>query len=163
MTDITKQLAEALELAIQPHGVALLSSPPQDAWIARGVADKARAALAAYRAQQSKQTEGIAELPEPDGYAGRDYYERLATSLLPADKLLPENARFTAKQLQAYGKAKRREALDDARKPLTVDEIRGLVAEAGLDWHNGWAVGEDSVNRYLNLARAIEAAHNIKD
>jgi hypothetical protein len=41
---------------------------------------------------------------------------------------------------------------------LTDEAIREAIDDNGLDWHNGWTVGEDSVNRYLNLARAIEAA-----
>jgi hypothetical protein len=41
---------------------------------------------------------------------------------------------------------------------LTVEFIREATDDNGLDWHNGWTVGDDSVNRYLNLARAIEAA-----
>jgi hypothetical protein len=40
---------------------------------------------------------------------------------------------------------------------LTVEFIREAIDDNGLDWHNGWTVGDDSVNRYLNLARAIEA------
>ena len=48
------------------------------------------------------------------------------------------------------------------RKPLTVEKIREAVEDSNLDWHNGWTVGdEDSVNRYLNFARAVEAAHGI--
>lgn len=45
-----------------------------------------------------------------------------------------------------------------AGQVLTLDEVRESVHEAGLDWHNGWTVGEDAENRYLNLCRAIEAA-----
>lgn len=45
-----------------------------------------------------------------------------------------------------------------AGQVLTLDEVRESVHEAGLDWHNGWTMGEDAENRYLNLCRAIEAA-----
>lgn len=45
-----------------------------------------------------------------------------------------------------------------AGQVLTLDEVRESVHEAGLDWHNGWTMGEDAENRYLNLCRAIEQA-----
>jgi hypothetical protein len=45
-----------------------------------------------------------------------------------------------------------------AGQVLTLDEVRESVHEAGLDWHNGWTMGEDAENRYLNLCRAVEAA-----
>lgn len=45
-----------------------------------------------------------------------------------------------------------------AGQVLTLDEVRESVHEAGLDWHNGWTMGEDAENRYLNLCRAIESA-----
>lgn len=48
-----------------------------------------------------------------------------------------------------------------AAEPLTVDAVRDLIDDAGLDWHNGWTVGEDSTNRYLSLCRAVERAHGI--
>ena len=49
-----KQAIEAMELALSSHGIQLLSSPPQDAWIARGVSEKLRAAIAALTAQAGK-------------------------------------------------------------------------------------------------------------
>lgn len=48
-----------------------------------------------------------------------------------------------------------------AAKPLNVDAVRDLIDGAGLDWHNGWTIGDDATNRYLDLARAIERAHGI--
>jgi hypothetical protein len=54
-----------------------------------------------------------------------------------------------------------REAVEQPRREwqgLTVEFIREAIDDNGLDWHNGWTVGDDSVNRYLNLARAIEQA-----
>lgn len=47
------------------------------------------------------------------------------------------------------------------REPMSVDAIRDAIDDAGMDWHNGWTVGEDSENRYLNLCRAIERHHGI--
>ena len=40
------ELVNVLKLALASHGVVLTSDPPQDAWKANGVADKARAAIA---------------------------------------------------------------------------------------------------------------------
>jgi hypothetical protein len=48
-----------------------------------------------------------------------------------------------------------------ARAPLPASDVIELIDDAGLDWHAGWTVGEDSVNRYLQLARGIERAHGI--
>jgi hypothetical protein len=39
------ELLEALQLALSAHGRMLLSDPPQDAWKAYGVEEKARAAI----------------------------------------------------------------------------------------------------------------------
>jgi chromosome segregation ATPase len=41
-----QELLEALKLALSAHGVMLLSDPPQEAWKAYGVEQKARAAIA---------------------------------------------------------------------------------------------------------------------
>lgn len=46
-----KQAIEAMELALSSHDVQLLSYPPQDAWIARGVSEKLRTAISALAAQ----------------------------------------------------------------------------------------------------------------
>ena len=46
--------------------------------------------------------------------------------------------------------------------PLTDEQIVDLVRDVGLDWQSGWTL-EDDPNRYLLLARAIEAAHEIKE
>lgn len=53
-----------------------------------------------------------------------------------------------------------------APQPLTVEAIRECIDEVDLDWERGWSLEDDdgnSVNRYLNLARAIERAHGIKE
>lgn len=47
------------------------------------------------------------------------------------------------------------------RKPLTAMEVYDVVHDADLDWHTGFALGEDE-NRFVVFARAIEAAHQIK-
>ena len=48
------------------------------------------------------------------------------------------------------------------RKPLTAMEVYDVVHDADLDWHTGFALGEDE-NRFVVFARAIEAAHGIKE
>ena len=49
------------------------------------------------------------------------------------------------------------------RNPLTDEEIRDAVRESDLDWHQGWTLDDDEPNRFISLARAIEAAHFIKE
>ena len=49
-----------------------------------------------------------------------------------------------------------------AREPLTDEQIVDAVREAGLDWHQGWTLDEDEPNRFIQFARALEAAHGIK-
>jgi hypothetical protein len=48
------------------------------------------------------------------------------------------------------------------RKPLTNEEICDAVRESDIDWHQGWTLDDDEPNRFMSLARAIEAAHGIK-
>jgi hypothetical protein len=42
---VNAELLEALKLALSAHGRMLLSDPPQDAWKAQGVEEKARTAI----------------------------------------------------------------------------------------------------------------------
>jgi hypothetical protein len=42
---VNAELLEALRLALESHGRMLMSDPPQDAWKAYGVEEKARAAI----------------------------------------------------------------------------------------------------------------------
>ena len=49
------------------------------------------------------------------------------------------------------------------RKPLTDEQIWDEVKAADLDWQTGWSLDEDASNRYITFARAIEAAHGIKE
>lgn len=49
------------------------------------------------------------------------------------------------------------------QRPLTDEEIWDEVKAADLDWQTGWSLDEDASNRYITFARAIEAAHGIKD
>jgi hypothetical protein len=45
--EVIAELLEALQLALSAHGRMLMSDPPQDAWKAQGVEEKARAAIRA--------------------------------------------------------------------------------------------------------------------
>ena len=47
----------------------------------------------------------LTPLPEPDGWAGRDYYHRPATTLADISKFELEQARYTADQMHAYSDA----------------------------------------------------------
>ena len=44
-------------------------------------------------------------LPEPDGWAGRDYYHRPATTFADVSKFELEQARYTADQMREYSDA----------------------------------------------------------
>ena len=44
-------------------------------------------------------------LPEPDGWAGKDWYHRPATTLADISKFELEQARYTADQMHAYSDA----------------------------------------------------------
>ena len=44
---VNAELLGALQLALSAHGRMLMSDPPQDAWKAQGVEEKARAAIRA--------------------------------------------------------------------------------------------------------------------
>ena len=45
-------------------------------------------------------------LPEPDGWVGKDYYHRPATTLADISKFELEQARYTADQMRDYYDAK---------------------------------------------------------
>jgi hypothetical protein len=49
---LNAELLEALKLALSSHSVMLLSDPPQEAWKAYGVEQKARAAIAKAEGEQ---------------------------------------------------------------------------------------------------------------
>jgi hypothetical protein len=52
-------------------------------------------------------------------------------------------------------------AAPTARQPLTTDQIVDAVRDADLDWHSGWVIGDEAVNCFETLVRAVEAAHGI--
>ncbi|UGA37884.1 hypothetical protein JOS77_28765 [Chromobacterium haemolyticum] len=53
MTELEKQLLEALKLALSSHGQILLTNPPQEAWQHNRVDEICRAAIAAAEAAQA--------------------------------------------------------------------------------------------------------------
>ena len=56
-------------------------------------------------------------LPEPDGWAGRDYYHRPATTLADISKFELEQARYTADQMREYA---------DAENAALTEQVRVL-------------------------------------
>ena len=54
-------------------------------------------------------------LPEPDGWAGRDYYHRPATTLSDISKFKLEQARYTAEQMHEYAAAVSAAEIDKLR------------------------------------------------
>lgn len=70
-------------------------------------------------------------LPEPDGWAGKDYYHRPATTL--SDIIFaPEQARYTADQMHAYSDAENAtlteqvRVLREALEYVLLDEPTGI-------------------------------------
>ena len=68
---------------------------------------------------------------------------------------------FPAKAYQIFEREQPLYTTPPQRKPLTAMEVYDVVHDADLDWHTGFALGEDE-NRFVVFARAIEAAHGIK-
>lgn len=64
---------------------------------------------------------------------------------------------------QGLGYLQRHLTSPPSRRPLTDEEIWDEVKAADLDWQTGWSLDEDASNRYITFARAIEAAHGIKE
>lgn len=53
-------------------------------------------------------------------------------------------------------------AAPQRRKPLTEEQCRDMVKDAGLDWQRGYLL-DDPANRYDDLIRAVERKHEIGD
>lgn len=86
-------------------------------------------------------------------YTGRGYYIIDAT-LEEAQKNWPDR-----EHQPLYTTPPQRPSRSDI-KPLTAMEVYDVVHDADLDWHTGFALGEDE-NRFVVFARAIEAVHGI--
>ena len=67
-------------------------------------------------------------LPEPDGWAGKDYYHRPATTL-SGIIFAPEQARYTADQMHEYADAE-----------LT-EQVRVLTEALGKEYQRGYKDG----------------------
>ena len=55
-------------------------------------------------------------LPEPDGWAGKDWYHRPATTLADISKFELAQARYTADQMHAYSDAENAALREDAER-----------------------------------------------
>ena len=97
-------------------------------------------------------------LPEPNGWAGKDYYHRPATTpLADINKFAPEQARYTADQMHAYYDAAYRAGLEAAA--LVCDEV---AVDATLTVQ-GKAFYEGMYGGAINCAggiRALEISHD---
>ena len=95
-------------------------------------------------------------LPEPDGWAGRDYYHRPATTL--SDIIFaPEQARYTADQMQAYSDAAYRAGLEAAAYVLTMHQIpvgNSASGELACQWTY------DALKECRDVIRNLEISHD---
>ena len=55
-------------------------------------------------------------LPEPDGWAGKDWYHRPATTFADVSKFELEQARYTADQMREYSDAENAALREDAER-----------------------------------------------
>ena len=81
-------------------------------------------------------------LPEPDGWVGKDYYHRPATTLADISKFELEQARYTADQMRDYYDAKNaalteqvrllREALESIKHDSEFFSVSHLRSQARI-------------------------------
>ena len=94
-------------------------------------------------------------LPEPDGWAGRDYYHRPATTHISKFELA--QARYTADQMQAYSDAAYRAGLKAAAKVLSEHQIpvgNSAAGEMACEWTY------DALKECRDSIRALEISHD---
>ena len=95
-------------------------------------------------------------LPEPDGWAGKDYYHRPATTL--ADIIFaPEQARYTADQMRDYAAAGYRAGLEAAAKVLSEHQIpvgNSAAGEMACEWTY------DALKDCRDVIRNLEIGHD---
>ena len=134
-----KQALDALELALRCHGVMLLSDPPKDAWKYHGVEADANKAITALRA-------AIAEADKQEPVAVVSGYYGGQCVILPTDsaRIFNSGTAFYTTPPAAQ------------RQPLTEGEVLHL-------WAGDTPRPVLGKNKVLAFARAIEAAHGIKD
>ena len=94
-------------------------------------------------------------LPEPDGWAGKDYYHRPATTLISKFEL--EQARYTADQMRAYSVDAYRAGLEAAAKVLSEHQIpvgNSAAGELACQWTY------DALKECRDELRALEISHD---
>ena len=95
-------------------------------------------------------------LPEPDGWAGKDWYHRPATTL--ADIIFaPEQARYTADQMHAYSVDAYRAGLEAAAYVLAVHQIpvgNSAAGEMACEWTY------DALKDCRDVIRNLEISHD---
>ena len=75
-------------------------------------------------------------LPEPDGWAGKDWYHRPATTLADFSKFELEQARYTADQLRARDLEVARVVLESAAQAAELWHANGLEVEIAREIRN---------------------------
>ena len=92
-------------------------------------------------------------LPEPDGWAGKDWYHRPATTLADISKFKLEQARYTADQMHAYYDAGYRAGLEAAAK---------VCEETWPEMHKYWGPGQAraACDDCAAGIRALEVSHD---
>jgi len=133
----------ALENAVRYHGIMLMADPPQAAWKYHRVEDNAKQAITALRealAQPVQEPVAWTTMPEADDW------DFVSGNKDPTGKL-------EGKWFPLYTTPPAAQ-----RKPLTEEDLRKLA-----DKHLFYQPEGYEVSGIYNLARAIEAAHGIKE
>lgn len=94
-------------------------------------------------------------LPEPDGWAGKDYYHRPATTLISKFELA--QARYTADQMHEYAAAGYRAGLEAAAYVLTMHQIpvgNSAAGEMACEWTY------DALKDCRDVIRNLEIGHD---
>ena len=96
-------------------------------------------------------------LPEPDGWAGKDYYHRPATTFADVSKFELEQARYTADQMHEYAAAV--SAAEHVQGPMWRDErdlLRTVVESAAAA--DEFLENPEAIFRLARIARAALGA-----
>ena len=96
-------------------------------------------------------------LPEPDGWAGKDWYHRPATTLADISKFELEQARYTADQMREYSDAAYRAGLEAAAYVLAVHQIpvgNSAAGELACQWTY------DALKECRDEIRALKVSHD---
>ena len=97
-------------------------------------------------------------LPEPDGWAGKDYYHRPATTpLADISKFELAQARYTADQMRDYYDAAYRAGLEAAAQVLSEHQIpvgNSAAGEMAFEWTY------DALKDCRDVIRNLEISHD---